>query len=117
MPCAANAYAVADPVSPPPTMTTGVCRGPRWRGYEGTRAFGNVSIHGDRPYFVMRSAFYFDPINRLIRRDGISRRHGDHEDCKRRFYHVTTEDTGDTEAVSESGSAFDAAPRSGGPGG
>jgi hypothetical protein len=39
----------------------------------------------------MRSAFYFDPFNKLIRRDGISRRHGDHEEV------LTTEDTEDTE--------------------
>ena len=31
-PLAAKAYAVAQPVSPPPTMTTGVCCAPRWLG-------------------------------------------------------------------------------------
>jgi hypothetical protein len=40
----------------------------------------------------MRSAFYFDPHNSLIRRDDASRRHGDHEGHE---HALTTEDTED----------------------
>src|SRR5262245_17632524 len=54
MPAAAHAYAVAQPVRPPPTTTTSAVDAPRWRVYDGTRDFGNSSIHGERPYFVMR---------------------------------------------------------------
>src|SRR5262245_59570538 len=51
-PAAANAYAVAQPVRPPPTTTTSVLVAPRYRGWAGTRDFGNRSIHGDWPYLV-----------------------------------------------------------------
>ena len=44
-------------------MTTGDCCAPRWLGYAGTRGLETVSSHGDRPYFVMPRAFYFDPID------------------------------------------------------
>ena len=51
-PAAANAYAVAQPVSPPPMMTTSIFSGPRYFGSDGTRDFGNRSTQGERPYFV-----------------------------------------------------------------
>src|SRR5262245_59464628 len=51
-PAAANAYAVTQPVRPPPTTTTSVFVAPRYRGCAGTRDFGNRSIHGDWPYLV-----------------------------------------------------------------
>ena len=40
-PATANAYAVAQPVRPPPMTTTSLFSGPRWCGSAGTRDFGN----------------------------------------------------------------------------
>src|SRR5262245_13174433 len=51
-PAAANAYAVAHPVRPPPTTTTSVFVAPRYRGWAATRDLGNRSIQGDWPYLV-----------------------------------------------------------------
>src|SRR5215475_3066413 len=51
-PAAAKAYAVAQPVKPPPTTTTSVFVAPRYRGWAGTRDLGNRSIQGEWPYLV-----------------------------------------------------------------
>src|SRR5262245_34683878 len=51
-PAAANAYAVAHPVRPPPTMATRVSLLPRYRGRPRSRDAGSASIQRDFPYFV-----------------------------------------------------------------
>ena len=46
---AAQAKAVAQPVRPPPTMTTSAVCSPRSRGWLGRRVDGKVSIQGETP--------------------------------------------------------------------
>ena len=52
MPGRAQAYAVAQPVRPPPTITTSAVCSPRSRGKSGRRLMGKVSIQGEMPYRV-----------------------------------------------------------------
>jgi len=48
-PAAANAYAVAHPVNPPPMMATSMSESPLYLGKAGTRDLGKRSTQGERP--------------------------------------------------------------------